>query len=213
MANFVSRPFGYYEEMKSQKVIETVRLPEGLEYQFKIVDFMGDGTCCWAGHGWYDLYKGEDIEDEDFLIFHGNGDVSHILLLLSSVPFILSYILTEIPPLFNPSKFGQHQVHTFTAGEPKMPAPDGLGASSKPIASSAQSYVPISISSGEPETPPINSKAPSKTPTSASYNKTTSIGLPILNNSFQTSNEATPMLRGSVPYDLKRQRKHVHQYP
>lgn len=88
VTNFVSRPFGYYEEMKSQKVIETVRLPEGLEYQFKIVDFMGDGTCCWAGHGWYDLYEGEDIEDEDFLIFHGNGDVSYNLLLLSSVPFI-----------------------------------------------------------------------------------------------------------------------------
>lgn len=83
--NFVSRPFGYYEEMKSQKVIEKVRLSEGLEYQFKIVDFMGDGNCCWAGNGFYDLYEGEDIEDEDFLIFHGNGDVSFNLLLLISM--------------------------------------------------------------------------------------------------------------------------------
>lgn len=86
--NFVSRPFGYYEEMKSQKVIEKVRLSEGLEYQFKIVDFMGDGNCCWAGNGFYDLYEGEDIEDEDFLIFHGNGDVSFNLLLLISMTCI-----------------------------------------------------------------------------------------------------------------------------
>jgi hypothetical protein len=76
VTNFVSRPFGYYKEMKSQRVIEKVRLPEGLEYQLKIVDFMGDGNCCWAGNGFYDLYEGEDIEDGDFLIFHGNGDVS-----------------------------------------------------------------------------------------------------------------------------------------
>ena len=86
--NFVSRPFGYYEGMKSQKVIEKVRLSEGLEYQFKIVDFMGDGNCCWAGNGFYDLYEGEDIEDEDFLIFHGNGDVSFNLLLLISMTCI-----------------------------------------------------------------------------------------------------------------------------
>ena len=44
VTNFVSRPYGYYEEMKSQRVIEKVRLPEGLEYQFKIVDYMGDGA-------------------------------------------------------------------------------------------------------------------------------------------------------------------------
>ena len=60
--------------------------PRALSIQFKIVDYMGDGTCCWAGNGLYNLYEGEDIEDEDFLIFHGNGD------------------------------FGQQKVHTFTAG-------------------------------------------------------------------------------------------------
>ncbi|KAL3817586.1 hypothetical protein ACHAXA_006475 [Cyclostephanos tholiformis] len=80
MTSFSSRPFGYYKDMKSHKVIETIRLPEGLEYQFKIVDFMGDGTCCWAGNGWYDLYQGGDSEDEDLLIFHGNGDVSLFLM-------------------------------------------------------------------------------------------------------------------------------------
>ena len=42
LANFITRPVGYYEEMKSQKIIETVYLPEGLEYQFKISDFMGE---------------------------------------------------------------------------------------------------------------------------------------------------------------------------
>ncbi len=40
--SYVARPNGYYEEMKSEKVIETIRLPEGLEYQFKILDFMGE---------------------------------------------------------------------------------------------------------------------------------------------------------------------------
>ena len=84
--NFVSRPTGYYEGMKSQKIIETIRVPDGLEYQFKIVDFMGDGFCCWAGKGWYELYEGLDIGDEASLIFHGNGD------------------------------FGMERVHTFTVG-------------------------------------------------------------------------------------------------
>ena len=42
LTNFITRPVGYYEEMKSQKIIETVYLPEGLEYQFKIIDFMGE---------------------------------------------------------------------------------------------------------------------------------------------------------------------------
>ncbi len=88
MTNFVSRPFGYYEEMENHKVIETLRLPEGLEYQFKIVDFMGDGTCCWAGNGWYNLYQGIDTEDADSLVFHGNGDVSLNLMILNSVSSI-----------------------------------------------------------------------------------------------------------------------------
>jgi hypothetical protein len=77
--------------MESQKVIETVRLTEGLEYQFKIVDFMGDGTCCWAGNGWYDLYQGEDTEDADSLIFHGNGDVSLNSMILNLVASIFFY--------------------------------------------------------------------------------------------------------------------------
>jgi hypothetical protein len=96
--NFVSRPVGYYEGMKSQKIIETVRVPDGLEYQFKIVDFMGDGFCCWAGKGWYELYEGLEIGDEANLIFHGNGD------------------------------FGMERVHTFTVGgestTPDRPAID-----------------------------------------------------------------------------------------
>lgn len=41
-SNFAARPVGYYEEMKSQWIEETVRLPEGLEYQFKIEDYMGE---------------------------------------------------------------------------------------------------------------------------------------------------------------------------
>jgi hypothetical protein len=84
--------------MKSQKIIETVRVPDGLEYQFKIVDFMGDGFCCWAGKGWYELYEGLEIGDEANLIFHGNGD------------------------------FGMERVHTFTVGgestTPDRPAID-----------------------------------------------------------------------------------------
>ena len=117
-----------------------------------------------------------------------------------------------LPP---PPKFGQQTVHTFTAGEPKAPAPapapNGLRASSEPIASSAPSNVAQSITPGEPNTPQINSNAPSKNQTSALYNKTSSTGLPVLNISFHTSNEATPMLRGSVLYT--RQRKHVENHP
>jgi len=93
LTNFISRPVGYYEEMKSQKIIETVYLPEGLEYQFKIIDFMGDGTCCWAGNGWYSLYEGGDIEDTSTQVFYGNGD------------------------------FGRERIHTFVAGKPETPAP------------------------------------------------------------------------------------------
>ena len=97
--NFVSRPTGYYEGMKSQKIIETVRVPDGLEYQFKIVDFMGDGFCCWAGKGWYELYEGLDIGDEASLIFHGNGD------------------------------FGMERVHSFTVGgELNKPGPSAIDA-------------------------------------------------------------------------------------
>lgn len=93
LINYVERPAGYYEEMKSQKIVETVRLPKGLEYQFRIVDFMGDGTCCWAGSGWYSLYEGEDIDDASTQVFYGNGD------------------------------FGREKVRTFVAGKPKTPAP------------------------------------------------------------------------------------------
>lgn len=40
--NFIKRPGGYYEQMKEQKVIETVWLPEG-EYEFRIIDYMVSG--------------------------------------------------------------------------------------------------------------------------------------------------------------------------
>ena len=113
-----------------------------------------------------------------------------------------------LPP---PRKFGQQKVHTFTAGEPKAPAPNGLRASSEPIALSAPSNVAQLITPSEPNTPQINSNAPSKNLTSASYNKTSSTGLPVLNISFHTSNKETPMLRGSVLYN--RQRKHVENHP
>eukprot|EP00580_Thalassiosira_gravida_P020716 CAMPEP_0201681074 /NCGR_PEP_ID=MMETSP0494-20130426/50919_1 /ASSEMBLY_ACC=CAM_ASM_000839 /TAXON_ID=420259 /ORGANISM="Thalassiosira gravida, Strain GMp14c1" /LENGTH=1514 /DNA_ID=CAMNT_0048164805 /DNA_START=372 /DNA_END=4916 /DNA_ORIENTATION=- len=90
--NFVSRPDGYYAEMQSQKIIETVYLPDdGGKYQFKIVDFMGDGTCCWAGNGWYSLYEGRDIEDESSQLFYGQGD------------------------------FGRDRVHIFQAGSTPAP--------------------------------------------------------------------------------------------
>ena len=86
-----------------------------------------------------------------------------------------------------PHKFGQQKVHTFTAGEPKAPAANGLRASSDSPSNVAQLITP-----GEPNTP--------------SYNETS-----VLNISFHTSNEASPMLRGSVLYN--RQRKHVENHP
>lgn len=99
--NFVARTVGYYKEMKSQKIIESFRLPRGLEYQFRILDFLGDGTCCWAGSGWYSLYEGNDIEDNSTQVFYGNGD------------------------------FGRERVHFFVAGEPKTLAPSSSNAPSK----------------------------------------------------------------------------------
>ena len=55
--------------------METVHLLEGLEYEFTIVDFMGDGICCWAGNGWYSLYEEGDVE-----IVNATGDVSEEIL-------------------------------------------------------------------------------------------------------------------------------------
>jgi len=93
LISVVARPAGYYEEMQSQQIIETLNLIQGHEYQFRIVDFMGDGICCWAGNGWYSLYEGEDIKDNSTQVFYGNGD------------------------------FGREKVHTFIAGKPKTLAP------------------------------------------------------------------------------------------
>ena len=102
LANYFAREDGYYEEMKSEIVIETICLAEGYEYRFRIADFMGefrsiisslsssswpnlttwhsiepgDGTCCWAGNGWYSLYEGKDIEDNSTQVFYANGEVS-----------------------------------------------------------------------------------------------------------------------------------------
>ena len=42
LTNYYAREDGYYEEMKSEKVIETICLEEGYEYQFRIADFMGE---------------------------------------------------------------------------------------------------------------------------------------------------------------------------
>ena len=36
----------------------------------------GDGTCCWAGNGWYSLYEGKDIEDISTQVFYDDGEVS-----------------------------------------------------------------------------------------------------------------------------------------
>ena len=42
LTTYYAREDGYYEEMKSEKVIETICLEEGYEYQFRIADFMGE---------------------------------------------------------------------------------------------------------------------------------------------------------------------------
>lgn len=72
--NYVARPLGYYQDMPNGKVEETVILPEGLNYKFKIIDLFGDGSCCWAGNGWYALYEGTDTNDIRSQIFFGNGE-------------------------------------------------------------------------------------------------------------------------------------------
>ena len=38
--NYVARPLGYYQDMPNGKVEETVILPEGLNYKFKIIDLV-----------------------------------------------------------------------------------------------------------------------------------------------------------------------------
>lgn len=93
LINYAARPAGYYEGSKSQQVIETIYLPEGLVYQFTITDFMGDGTCCLEGDGRYGLYEGSDIEDESTQLVYGDGD------------------------------FGSERRHIFIPGKPKTPSP------------------------------------------------------------------------------------------
>lgn len=46
--NFVTRPVGYYEKTPSEKIVETVYLPAGIEFEFKINDLMGksEGIHC-----------------------------------------------------------------------------------------------------------------------------------------------------------------------
>ena len=72
--NYVARPLGYYQDMPNGKVEETVILPEGLNYKFKIIDLFGDGSCCWAGNGWYAMYEGTITNDISYQIFFGNGE-------------------------------------------------------------------------------------------------------------------------------------------
>lgn len=104
--SFVTRPVGYYEARQSEKIFETIYLPAGIEFKFKIIDYMGkdedvryvfnyngaqfdltsckcissegDGICCWAGTGWYGLYEGKDTDDISAQLLFGNGDVSKI---------------------------------------------------------------------------------------------------------------------------------------
>lgn len=72
--NYVARPLGYYEFEQSKKIVETISLPEGHSYRFRIIDLMGDGTCCWAGAGWYAMYDGRNINDNSTQIFYGDGE-------------------------------------------------------------------------------------------------------------------------------------------
>ena len=98
---FASRPVGYYEDMSSRKVVETVPLTPGLEYQFSIFDFMGDGTS-----GWYALYEGADIQDNSTQLFYGVGDKigrikTHTFVLgepRTLEPTTSSIIASEAPP-------------------------------------------------------------------------------------------------------------------
>jgi len=70
----ISRPIGYYEAKSEEKIEETIELDVGVEYKFKVTDLFGDGFCCWAGSGWYALYRGTDIENESKQLFYGDGE-------------------------------------------------------------------------------------------------------------------------------------------
>ena len=72
--NYVARPLGYYQSNQSGKAVETFTLPEGLNYRFKIIDLFGDGTCCWAGAGYYAMYEGKNIDDTSSQLFYGGGE-------------------------------------------------------------------------------------------------------------------------------------------
>jgi len=72
--NYVARPLGYFQNEQSGKAVETFALPEGLSYRFKIIDLFGDGTCCWAGAGYYAVYEGKNIDDINSQLFFGDGE-------------------------------------------------------------------------------------------------------------------------------------------
>ena len=98
---FASRPVGYYEDMSSRKVVETVPLTPGLEYHFSIFDFMGDGI-----NGWYALYESADIQDNSTQLFIVVGDEigrikTHTFVLgepRTLEPTTSSSIASEAPP-------------------------------------------------------------------------------------------------------------------
>jgi len=73
LTNYASKPVGYYEEQKSQQVVETVLLPQGYQYTFSIYDFMGDGI---PGNGTYALYMGEYNANDNSanLLLNGTGE-------------------------------------------------------------------------------------------------------------------------------------------
>ena len=93
LTNFVARPLGYFQNEQSKKVVETFVLPEGLNYRFKIIDLFGDGTCCWAGAGYYSVYEGKNINDISSQLLFGDGE------------------------------FGLEREHFFTLGKALTPAP------------------------------------------------------------------------------------------
>ena len=117
--NYVARPLGYFENESLGKVVETFSLPEGLNYRFKIIDLFGDGTCCWAGTGYYAVYEGTNVNDMNSQLFFGNGE------------------------------FGLEREHFFTVGTALTPAPSSSQLPSASPSSSPTTKPSISSSPTE----------------------------------------------------------------
>jgi len=159
LTNYASKPVGYYEEQKSQQVVETVLLPQGYKYTFSIYDFMGDGI---PGNGTYALYMGEYNANDNSaqILLNGTGEFGQG----RAHKFILGELKT--PLLSNGSETAVSETSSITS------TPPPTEPSSSALPSVSPSYSPSNSSiSDEPSLTPssqIPTYSPSVNPSTTS---------------------------------------------